>query len=169
MNPILRHFVIILTAGMLLAVSSAKALGLAQQQTPAKPSVALSVQILTHIKGVNFIVYMNQVSTAVRHNWTASMPESVKAGETGVVIIRVEVARDGTFLNDTPRLETTSRRDTLDNAAIAAIRASAPFPNLPDDFHGSEVELRLAFLYNVPVRVRNPEPAQAQPDTTSPK
>jgi TonB family protein len=159
-NSVLIHFAIILEAATFLAVPSAKILGQVEQQTPAK-CVGLIVRILTNVGNVNFNAYVVQLSTAVRHNWTASMPESVKAGETGVVIIRLQVRTDGTFLNDTPKVETSSRRDELDNAAIAAIRAAAPFPHLRDDFHGSNIELRMTFLCNVP--------AKAPPDTTSPQ
>lgn len=172
MSSVVRHFVIILAAGTLLAVSAAKILGQVQQQTPSKPSVGLSVQILTHIGSADYSAYMKQLITTVKHNWTASLPEAVKAGEAGVVIIRVQVRKDGTFLNDTPKVETSSGRDAVDSAAIAAIRASAPLPHLPDDFHGSNIELRMTFLYNVfnvPLRVRNPEPAKVPPDATSPK
>lgn len=169
MNPVLKHLVIILAAGTLLAAPSAKLLGQVEQQTPAKCSVGLIVRILTHVGNMNFNAYVTQLGATVRHNWTASLPESVKAGETGVVIIRLQVGTDGTFLNDTPKVETSSRRDELDNATIAAIRASAPFPHLPDDFYGSNIELRMTFLYNVPLRPPNPEPAQVQPNTTSQK
>jgi TonB family protein len=171
LNSVLRHFAIILAAGMLFTVSSAKVLGEAHQQTQAKPSVALLVKILTHTGDVDFSAYMHRVSTTVRHNWTTLVPESVKAGETGVVVIHVQVGRDRTFLNDTPKVETSSRRDALDSAAIAAIRASTPFPNFPDDFHGSNIELKMTFLYNVPLRpgIRNPEPAKAPPDAAPQK
>jgi TonB family protein len=170
-NSALSHFVIILAAGTLLAVFAAQALGQEQQQTPSKPSIGLNVQVLTHIGSADYSAYFKQLSTTVRRNWTASLPESVMSGEKGIVVIRVQVRRDGTFLNDTPKVETSSRRDELDNAAIAAVRASAPFPHLPDDFHGSNVELRMTFLYSVPLRpgIRNPEPAKAPPDATSPK
>jgi TonB family protein len=158
-NSVLRHFVLILAAGTLLAMSAATALGQEQQQTPAKPSVGLDVQILTHIGSADFSAYMAKLSTTVKHNWTASLPEAVKAGETGEVVIHVQVRRDGTFLNDTPKVETSARRNSLDNAAIAAIRASTPFPDLPSGFHGSDVDLRMTFLYNLRCKaeiIRNP-------------
>jgi hypothetical protein len=37
----------------------------------------------------------------------------------------------------------------LDDAAASAVRASAPFEHLPGAFKGSDIELRMFFLYNM--------------------
>jgi Surface antigen variable number repeat len=39
----------------------------------------------------------------------------------------------------------------LDDAAVSAIRASAPFEHLPESFKGSNIELALSFFYNMPI------------------
>jgi len=49
----------------------------------------------------------------------------------------------------TPVIETGSGYKTLDDAAVAAIVASAPFEQFPEAFKGPNVELRVIFLYNV--------------------
>jgi outer membrane biosynthesis protein TonB len=41
-----------------------------------------------------------------------------------------------------PTVEASSGKKALDNAAIAAIRASAPFEHLPNSFKGPNIELR---------------------------
>ena len=43
-----------------------------------------------------------------------------------------------------------SGADALDQAAVAAISASNPFPPLPAEFKGDHVVLQLNFAYNVP-------------------
>lgn len=168
MNRVLRNLVI-LTAGMFVAWCSAQALADAQQQAPAKPTVGLVVKVMTRTEGVDFSAYTRQAVSTIRHNWSAAMPEEVKAGEKGLVVVRVQIQRDGTFVNQTPQIERSSNRQALDDAAVAALRASAPFPHLPDDFHGSRIELRITFLYNIPLRTRDAEPAKASAEAASPK
>ena len=89
---------------------------------------------------------------SIKRNWIASMPESFYSGETGMVVIRVQVQADGTFLNPDPKVERSSDKDALDAAAVAAVRVSVPFPHFPTAFDGATVELRITFYYNIPVK-----------------
>ena len=41
-------------------------------------------------------------------------------------------------------------------AAVSAVRASAPFEHLPEAFKGPNIDLRLTFLYNQPFSPQNP-------------
>jgi len=168
MNSVARQL-LMLTAITLLAASSPNVLGQSTQQTPAKPQLGMAVTILTPTEGVDFSHYIEQSVKTIKQNWIASLPEAAKTGTTGILVIRAQIQKDGTLLNDTPHIERSSRRASLDNAALAAVRASAPFPNFPSAFQGSNIELRIQFFYNIPVRPRNPEPVQVQPDATSPK
>jgi TonB family protein len=168
MNSVPRHL-LMLIAITLLAASSPNVLGQSTQQAPAKPQLGMGVTILTPTEGVDFSHYIEPSMKAIKQNWIASLPEAAKTGTTGILVIRAQIQRDGTFLNDTPHIERSSRRDSLDKAAIAAVRASAPFPNFPSAFQGSNIELRIQFYYNIPVRLPNPEPVQVQPDATPSK
>jgi outer membrane biosynthesis protein TonB len=38
----------------------------------------------------------------------------------------------------------------FDQAAVASVSASNPFPSLPNEYRGTEIRLQLAFSYNVP-------------------
>jgi outer membrane biosynthesis protein TonB len=44
-------------------------------------------------------------------------------------------------------VESNSGNKQLDNAAVSAIRTSAPFEHLPEAFKGPNIELRFIFLY----------------------
>ena len=44
----------------------------------------------------------------------------------------------------------TRTRTAFDQAAVASVSASNPFPPLPSEYKGSEIRLQLAFSYNVP-------------------
>ena len=166
MNSAMRTL-LTLTAGI---ASIVNVLGKVKQQTPSKPPAAMSVTILTHTGKADFSAYIPKLATTVKHNWIASWPESAKAGEAAIVVARVQIGKDGTLMNDSLRIERSSGRDLFDSAAIGALRASAPFPSLPRGFEGSNIDLRITFFYNVPMKSdRNPEPSNTQPDAASPK
>jgi TonB family protein len=169
MNFVTRTLLIV-TAGVVLTISSPNVLGKVKQQNPTKCTAGMSVTILTHTGKVDFNAYVLQFVTTVKHNWITSWPESAKAGEAAIVVARVQINKDGTLMNDTLRIERGSHRDSFDSAAIGAIRASAPFPSLPSSFEGSNIDLRITFLYNAPMKsAPNPEPLTTQPDETPPK
>ena len=48
--------------------------------------------------GVDFRPYLAQVLAAVRRNWTAVMPESVRLGLRGHVSIQFAIGKDGSVL-----------------------------------------------------------------------
>lgn len=108
-----------------------------------------AVQILTPTEGVEFTTYVERFLPAVKRNWYAVMPEPVMLGEKGMVIVLVNIQHDG-MLGDGPAIERSSGKDPLDQAALSAIRNSAPFDPLPDAFQGSSIRIRMVFLYNLP-------------------
>jgi TonB family protein len=166
LNSVMR-ILLILTAGMVLTITSPNVLGKVKQQNPTKCTAGMSVTILTHTGRVDFNAYVLQFAKTVKHNWITSWPESAKAGEAAIVVARVQINKDGTLLDESLRMERSSGRDSFDNAAIGALRASAPFPSLPSGFEGSNIDLRITFFYNVPMKSdRNPEPSNTQPDET---
>ena len=107
------------------------------------------VDILSDTQGVDFRDYINRLLAALKRNWEAVMPESARMGERGVVYTTFSINPDGSVSAPDPTLERTSGREPLDNAAMAAIHASNPFEPLPKAFHGPNLRLRIAFLYNV--------------------
>lgn len=109
------------------------------------------LQMLTPTEGVDFTNYLARVVASVRRNWLAIIPESVRMGEKGRVILRFRIMRDGTVLNPEPILEGPSGKEPLDRAAMSSIRASSPFEPLPPAFSGPYIELRFMFLYNLPL------------------
>ena len=80
----------------------------------------------------------------------------MKSGQTGIVAVLVQVRADGSLLNPDPKIVRSSNRDALDAAAVAALRASAPFPHFPSGFEGATIELRIAFFYNIPLKKPDP-------------
>jgi TonB family protein len=103
--------------------------------------------ILSDTKGVDFGPYLARIVWTVRRNWYAVIPESARLGQKGRVAIVFEILKDGSMPE--LRLVGSSGADPLDRAALASIRASAPFPPLPAEFTGNHLVLQFIFLYNL--------------------
>lgn len=109
------------------------------------------VQILTPTQGVDFSNYLARLLARVKQNWISVMPISARMGDKGVVVMRFHIMRNGDMPNTEPALERTSGKEPLDRAAGAALTESNPFEPLPSAFTGPYIELRIAFLYNLPL------------------
>jgi TonB family protein len=114
------------------------------------------LRILTPHEGVDFSAFSADLLQRVRRNWylrilvEAKQKNGVEGSAVkGKVIVRVRIQKDGS-LGSAPIVETSSGDKPLDDAAVAAIRPSAPFEHLPESFKGSNIELLLTFLYNLP-------------------
>ena len=131
----------------------------AQQAIPAQSTnteeTNKGVQILTPHEGVDFTPYGNHLVESIKRNWYAQMPQEAKAGLKGRVIVRFKIQKNGKLAR-VPMVESSSGSKGLDNAAVSAIRTSAPFEHLPEPFKGPNIELRFNFLYNLPLSALNP-------------
>jgi TonB family protein len=108
-------------------------------------------EILTPTEGVDFSDYMHRMLETVRRNWYAVMPQSAMLGDRGRVMLRFRIMANGSVPNDDPSRELSSGKEPLDRAAVSAIRSSNPFEPLPSAFHGPLIEIRIIFLYNLPL------------------
>jgi TonB family protein len=147
----------VLTAGAMFAWPLAKLQAQARESPPTKQVNSPSVEILTPSEGVDFSVFLNHLCRAVKRNWYVLMPQSALLGEKAKVVLRLQLQKDGTLLGQTPSVEVSSGTKSMDSAAIAAIRTSAPFEHLPEAFRGPNIELRLTFFYNTsPAPIQHP-------------
>jgi TonB family protein len=117
-------------------------------QAQSRGRVGSNLQLLSDASGFDFKPYLIQILASVRRNWMSVMPESVKMGRKGTVLIQFIIDRHG----GVPKLviATSSGADALDRAAVTGVSASAPFPPLPAEFKGDQIRLQLAFNYNAP-------------------
>ena len=114
------------------------------------PGMGDGAQILSDTQGVDFSSYIQRLLATLKRNWYAVMPQSAFLGDRGITATTFKVYANGSVVAPDPRLERTSGKEPLDNAAMAAIHASNPFEPLPSQFHGPYLELRIWFLYNIP-------------------
>ena len=128
-----------------LAVGDVLESGGLQLPRPGRPGSRL--ELLSDPEGVDFRPYLLKVLQAVRRNWFAVIPESVKLGRRGRVVIQFAIDRQGRV----PKLiiAMPSGAEALDRAAVAGISASNPLPPLPEEFKGDQVRLQFTFLYNM--------------------
>lgn len=112
--------------------------------------------ILSDTRGVDFSPYLVRLLREVRRNWYAVIPVSVRWGEQGRVVIVFTILQDGSVPAGQPTIVASSGRSHLDRPALAAIRASQPFPPLPAEFDGPHIVLQFTFLYNLPTDYTGP-------------
>ncbi len=134
------------------AVDSDQPNGIGQMapQVGSTPRQASSLELLSDPLGVDFKPYLIRVLAAVRQNWLAVIPESARYGRRGKVVLQFAISRNG----GVPKLVIVlpSGTESFDRAAVAGVSASNPFPPLPNEFHGDQIRLQLAFSYNLPSR-----------------
>ena len=106
-----------------------------------------NLELLSDPEGVDMRPYLVTVLGIVRRNWQSVIPESVKLGRRGRVVVAFAIDRDG----GVPKLviAVPSGADPLDRAAVAGISASNPFPPLPSEFKGGQIRLQFTFSYNM--------------------
>ncbi|MDP2915592.1 MAG: TonB family protein, partial [Candidatus Aminicenantes bacterium] len=91
----------------------------------------------------DFTPWANEVMTRVQKNW--SLGQDAFAGYIGEVGVTVMMSKAGELL--AVEIGESSKIDLLDQAAVKAVRLSAPFPPLPSDFPNSSLEMYLVFQY----------------------
>jgi hypothetical protein len=104
-----RSFMVTMLCCLLGEVLSLRAQGQAIEAKPAEQPTDLTIEVTSPIEGADFSTYLNHLTPVVKRNWYIAMPESVLMGQKGLVVVRVQVLRDGTLPNHTPTLVRTSQ------------------------------------------------------------
>ncbi len=94
------------------------------------------------IKEPDFGPYMKELQRRIKMNW-----DPPKGNESKRVILLFKISRDGRLLS--VNVHKSSGLPEADNAAINAVKLTAPFKPLPPDFKGSSVDIQFTFDYNV--------------------
>ena len=90
----------------------------------------------------DFGPYMRDLQRRIKMNW-----DPPKGNESKRVVLLFKIARDGRLLSCT--VSKSSGLASADNAALQAVRLTAPFRPLPANFRGSSVDIQFTFDYNV--------------------
>ncbi len=90
--------------------------------------------------------YAAAMVAKIRLHWYQNMPEVVRLGLKGVVVIRFTIQRDGR-ITDITTLQ-SSGIPPFDFAAAKAIELASPLAPLPKDFPENDERVTAAFYYN---------------------
>jgi TonB family protein len=97
-----------------------------------------------NINQIDISPWARDVVEKIQKNW--AIPTSQDDGGKNVVEITVSIRKNGDLLN--VGIRNSSAHPTLDQAALNAVRMSAPFPELPDNFPNDNLEAHFLFRYN---------------------
>jgi len=125
-------------------LSGAPGTGEAGRGAGAGGSAGQRASISIPLRGYNLAPWAQRVLELIMKNWDLPWTSGL-SGRTQVRV--VVVVRKNGELASVELVEGTAR-DVLDEAALGAVRASLPFPALPDDFPGDFLEASIEFTYH---------------------
>lgn len=96
----------------------------------------------TNSKDVDFKPYMKNLQKQIKHNWS---PPSQKSSKKTVALFKIK--KDGTLSG--LKILNSSGNEKYDQRALEAIKKTAPFLPLPEDFNGKSIDIQFTFDYNV--------------------
>ena len=103
--------------------------------------------ILSDTLGVDFGSWLRLVYYRVRDNWYAVIPELIRSGNKGKVVIIFDIHSNGRI--DNLQVVKSSGLSPYDRAAVSSLKLSEPFPGFPHAFKGESITLQFSYLYNV--------------------
>lgn len=94
------------------------------------------------IREPDFGPYMRELQRKIKMNW-----EPPKGNESKRVVLLFKIAKDGRLLS--VNVYKSSGLPNVDQAAINAVKLSAPFRQLPAEYKGANIDIQFTFDYNV--------------------
>lgn len=94
------------------------------------------------IKEPDFGPYMRELQRRIKRNW-----HPPRGNESKRVVLLFKVSRDGRLLR--LNISKSSTVGEADDAALEAVRMSAPFRPLPPEYQGNDIDIQFTFDYNV--------------------
>lgn len=94
------------------------------------------------IREPDFGPYMRELQRRIKMNWNPP-----KGNESKRVVLLFKIAKDGRLLSCS--VFKSSGLPGADNAAINAVKLTAPFKPLPAEFKGQSIDIQFTFDYNV--------------------
>jgi TonB family protein len=98
--------------------------------------------------GVDFAPYLRRILGDIKRTWIPLIPEEARPplNKQGETLIRFTILPNGRV--GIMNLDGSTQDEAIDRAAWGSIKGNNPFPPLPAQFHGPQLELRIRFLVN---------------------
>lgn len=90
----------------------------------------------------DFGPYIAELQRRIRRNWAPPVEDRSKR-----VVALFKISRDGRLIS--LRIQQSSGSPAADQAAMAAVKASAPFRNLPPNYRGNDIDVQFIFDYEI--------------------
>lgn len=94
------------------------------------------------IREPDFGPYMRELQRRIKYNW-----HPPKGNESRKVVLLFKIAKNGQLLSC--RVYRSSGLPSADQAALNAVKLTAPFRPLPADYKGTNIDIQFTFDYNV--------------------
>jgi len=94
------------------------------------------------IREPDFGPYMRELQRRIKYNW-----HPPKGNESRKVVLLFKIAKNGGLLSC--RVYRSSGLPAADQAALNAVKLTAPFRPLPAEYKGSNIDIQFTFDYNV--------------------
>ena len=94
------------------------------------------------IREPDFGPYMRELQRRIKYNW-----HPPKGNESRKVVLLFKIAKNGQLLSC--RVYRSSGLPSADQAALRAVKMTAPFRPLPADYRGTNIDIQFTFDYNV--------------------
>ena len=106
------------------------------------------VEVLSDTMGVDFAPYLRRILGDIKRTWIPLIPEEARPplNKQGETLIRFTILPNGRV--GIMNLDGSTQDEAIDRAAWGSIKGNNPFPPLPAQFHGPQLELRIRFLVN---------------------
>jgi len=110
---------------------------------PGKGQTGRRARASFKVQGYDITPWAERVVNRIQSNWTVPLHQAASVSQA--VGVSVIIDKNGKLTST--EILSSSRVDSLDQAAIEAIRLSSPFPSLPDDFPYKTLEAFFVFQY----------------------
>jgi TonB family protein len=107
----------------------------------------IGYKILSPTEGVDFLPYLTTLDAPLGRNFFAKRPKAIAGAGKGVVVVRVQIQKDGGLPDGSVTMVSSSGNDDVDAAALNAIRGAAPFGRLPEKYSGAILDLQVRFYF----------------------
>ncbi len=128
-----------------LLLSEGQVTELARRYQGSAP-VSKSKTLMLNTSELKYQSYLIELKHKIEQYWEYPRMAAMRGWE-GKLFIDLTIQRDGTLSEI--KLSRSSRYSILDDAAITAIKLSAPFTTFPEDFDINEIKIHGQFVYTL--------------------